>query len=178
MNLVLEKTQRINDSLSSEIQQKENALKNQQATLDKRTRELEILNIQIENLKSSKQEKPSSKLPKMPRDNMNPFTNDGGNGSGNEGNRMGDDHNDRYLIKRPHVSALFPEESCTIVFQVSVDEKGEILGIPAVVRVSTTASDQVLIKKVSALVKSQAKYNPVKGAANTKKTISIQVKPN
>lgn len=173
MNLTLEKTQRINDSLSSEIQQKENALKNKQATLDKQTRELEILNIQIENLKASDQT--GIKLPKLRDDG--PFTNGGGNGSGNERASLGND-NHRYLIKKPDFSALSSEESCKIVFRVIVDENGEIIGIPVVIRSSTTTSDEVLIKKASALVKSQAKYNPFKkGAGNTEETILIRINP-
>ncbi len=177
MNLVLEKTQHINDSLSSEIKQKENALKNKQATLDYRTKELEDLNFQIENLKSSKKEEPISKI-RPP--NTNPFGTGGGNGSGNGSHTLGDDNGDggRYLIKKPNTSAISSEESCRIVFQVMVDENGEIIGIPTVSKINTTTSDQVLIQKISAIIKSQAKYNPVKGAPNKEEIITIRINPN
>lgn len=178
MNLVIEKTQHINDSLSNEIRQKERALTDKQSTLDYRTKELEILQSQMETQQSSKQEAPASKLAKIPRDNNNPFTNGGGgNGSGNERASLGND-NHRYLIKKPDFSALSSEEFCKIVFRVIVDQNGEIIGIPAVIRSSTTTSDEVLIKKASALVKSQAKYNPLKkGAGNTEETILIRINP-
>jgi hypothetical protein len=178
MNLVLEKTQRINDSLSSEIRKKENSLKDKQATLDYRTRELEVLNTQIESLKSPKKEEPVYKLPKVSRKD-NPFGTGGGNGSGNSGKKTGDDNGvSRRLIKNPDVSKLFSKESCTIVFLITVDQNGEILGIPEVNRAWTTTSDEELIKKVSELVKSQAKYNPVKWEGNTEMSISIRVYPD
>lgn len=183
MNLALEKTQHLNDSLSNEIKQKEQALKDKQATLDYRTKELEILNVQIENLKSSKKEDPTPapKLPKIAKPQDNPF----GNYDRDRLERdhsLGKDDGDgrgRYLINKPDVSAISSEESCKIVFQVIVDENGRILGTPEVIRASTTTSDQVLIKKVSATVKSQAKYNPAKkGTANMKMIIPILINPN
>jgi hypothetical protein len=184
-NLVLEKTQRSNDSLSSGIWQKENALQNKQAALETKTKELEIikvqiesLNIQIENLKSSQKEEPAAKLPKMkPRDD-NPFGTGGGNGSGNRSHLIGND-NARHLIKYPETRGISSKEACRLVFQVVVNENGEIIGMPAVIKTNTTTSDTVLIQKVSAIIKSQAKYNPLKkGSQNTTETIVIQIKPN
>ncbi|MDF3028398.1 MAG: hypothetical protein K0S23_2705 [Fluviicola sp.] len=173
MNLVLEKTQRINDSLSSEIRQKENALKTKQAALDKKTKELEILNAQVESFKASKQESPSPKFPKAPRNN--PFSNDGGNGSGDGGSQLGTD-NYRHLINDLDVSGIHSKESCTLAFRVNVGKNGEIIGAPAVIRERTTTSNEVLIKKVSALIKSQAKYSSIKGIGNTEETIFIRLK--
>ena len=184
-NLALEKTQRINDSLSGEIQQKENALKTKQAAIETKTKELEIikvqiesLNSQIENLKSSKKEEPAAKLPKLkPRDD-NPFGTGGGNGSGNRSHLIGND-DARHLIKHPETSGISSKEACRLVFQVVVDENGEVVGMPTVNKTNTTTSDAVLIQKVSAIIKSQAKYNPLKkGSQNTTETIIIQIKSN
>lgn len=179
INLVLEKWQHVNDSLSSEIQQKDQVLKDKQATLDYRTKEVETLNVQIENLKLSKKEEPAPKLPKPPINRSDPFGNYDRNPSKRD-HSFGKDNGDgnRYLVTKPNISAISSETSCKIVFQVIVDENGEIIGAPIVIREKTTTSDEVLIKKVSAVVKSQAKYNPIKGAANTKTTISILVNPN
>lgn len=176
INRVLEETRRINDSLSNEIRQKERDLADKQSTLDYRTKELETLQSQMETQQSSKQEPPASKLTKT-RNNTNPFANSGLNSSGGERASLGND-NHRYLIKQPDVSALSSEKSCEIVFRVMVAENGEILEIPVVIRSMTTTSDEALIQKVSKLVKSQAKYNPLKGVGNSEETILIRIKPH
>lgn len=177
INLVLEKTRRINDSLSNEIRQKERDLTDKQSTLDYRTKELETLQRQMETQQSSKQEPPASKLPKN-QNNTGPFANSGLNRSGDRSHLLGND-NARFLIKKPEVTGIGSKESCRIVFQVIVDQNGEIVGTPELNKASTTTSDAGLIKKVSALVKAQAKYNPLKkGSQNTTETIIIQIKPN
>jgi len=157
-NLALEKTQHINDSLSGEIQQKENELKTKQAFIDKATKKLESLKGQIERLKSSKEKDSLSKLHEIPPDR----------------------HLDvrRFLIKRPDVSAIASKKSFTMMFMVVIDEKGDVVGTPKLMRSSTTTTDQVLIKKVSALVKSQAKYNADKGAPNRSMSIAIPIHPH
>lgn len=157
-NLALEKTQRINDSLSGEIQQKENELKTKQAVIDKASKKLESLKAQIERLKSSKEKDSLSKLHEIPRDRHIDFR--------------------RFLIKSPDVSAISSKKSCTILFRVIIDEKGDVIETPKVIKSSTTTTDQVLIKKVAALVKSQAKYNSDKGAANRPISIVIRIHPN
>lgn len=157
-NLALKKTQHINDSLSSEIRQKENALKNKQDTLDKAIKKLKILNAKIETLKSSKEKDSLSKFREIPPDS----------------------HFDvrRFLIKRPDVSAITSKKSFSMMFMVVIDEKGDVIGTPRLMRSSTTTTDQVLIKKVAALVKSQAKYNSDKGAPNKSMTIAIPIHPH
>ncbi len=157
-NLVLEKTQHINDSLSSEIRQQENALKDKQAVIDKATKKLESLKAQIERLKSSKEKDSLPKLREIPGD--------------------GRLYVRRFLIKRPDASSISSKKKCSIVFMVIVDEKGDVIGTPKLMKSSTTTTDQKLIEKVSALVKSQAKYNSDKGARNIAMSINIPIHPN
>ncbi len=118
--------------------------------------------------------------PKTPENN--PFGGNGGHGSGN-GNNFGNDDGigsgdgeKRYLIAKPDVSEIESEENCTIVFTVMINENGDIVGTPTVIKEKTTTTNTALILKVAQVVKAQAKYNVLKKGSEIVKTpLTIQI---
>lgn len=87
-----------------------------------------------------------------------------GNGSGS-GNGSGGGTIKRKLIRTPNTKNIDSDEDCKIVINVKVNAAGEIVGTPTHDRIKTTTNDEALIRKVIALVKAEAKYNPVPNAA-------------
>jgi len=125
----------------------------------------------------------------------NPFNNDGGSGGGSGGGNGGgtgkDDGPDsgpgnggngsgtvkRYLVREPNQDKIDSDEDCYITLVVQIGADGSIVGTPGVVYEKTTTSNTALIKRVVSVVKSDAKYNAVKGAANTKKELKLHLTP-
>jgi hypothetical protein len=125
----------------------------------------------------------------------NPFNNDGGSGTGKGGGNgsglgkhtgggEGDGDGDgkgpvtRTRISEPNTREIHSDEDCNIKFNIRIDETGRIVGTPAVVRAGTTTTDEVLIKKVAALVARDTRYNAVKGAKIVTKTITVHINAN
>lgn len=113
----------------------------------------------------------------------------GGNGGGlgkddGDGKNDGDGTNGsgsvvRSIISKPNTREINSDEDCDIKFSIRIDESGRIVGTPSVVRGgATTTTDEVLIKKVGALVARDTRYTPVKGAKIITKTITVHISAN
>lgn len=140
--------------------------------------------------------KPTKNPPSTKNPDDNPFANDGGKGPGKgggiggglgpdngngtgegpDGDGKGNATRDRLSV--PNTREVHSDEDCNIKFSIRIDENGYVVGTPTVVRAGTTTTDEVLIKKVAALVKRDTRYSPSKGAKIVTKTIIIQVKAN
>ena len=140
--------------------------------------------------------KPTKNPPSTKNPDDNPFANDGGSGPGKGGGKgggLGKDDGDgkddgppgggsgggtRNRISEPNTREIHSDEDCNIKFKIRIDETGNIVGTPTVVRAGTTTTDEVLIKKVAALVKRDTRYSASKGAKIVEKTITVHVNAN
>ncbi len=177
-------------SLNQQVSQLEISNKAYQTSAKESSEEISRLEEELDNCmtkgKSStpsktktSQNNTSTKLPANYANN--PFGTGGGSGAGNGGSIGNDDGNglgaysNRILVKRPSVESISSDEDCKITFTIVINEDGEIVGFPAFVRSGTTTTNEVLIKQVASIIKSQAKYNAVKGAANVKQELVIRI---
>jgi hypothetical protein len=92
----------------------------------------------------------------------------GDSGSGN-GNGSATDPNTikRFMVTKPDFTGLSANKDAEVKLKLSVDAKGNVVFVESLSKVSATVN-QVLINNVKSIVKSEAKYNRVKGADLTK----------
>lgn len=104
--------------------------------------------------------------------------NDNGNGSGpGNGNGSGGSVK-REIVKKPNSSNINSDEDGKVVLKVSVNEFGDVVGTPSLIRDKSSIENTAVISQVIALVKSQAKWNKAPGAAVFSTAITITLTAN
>ena len=128
-------------------------------------------------LKSNKAPKTTSQNHANRPSTKNPDNNPFGNASQTENTEENSIETRRYIIKTPDVSSIDSDETCSIVFNLTIDEYGYIKGTPEVIKQGTTTANTSLIQEATALIKSQVRYNASPGSKDVKKSFILRLAP-
>jgi hypothetical protein len=73
----------------------------------------------------------------------------------------------RYLLSKLGTADIRSNENCKVVVKITVNEKGELISDPILVRSGTTTSDQHVIDEVIRIVKNEARFTEGTAAVQT-----------
>lgn len=139
---------------------------------------------------------PTNNPPSAQNHSTNPFGGTGGSGGGSgSGNGSGVGNYDgsgsgagngngsggaikRTIVQKPNSSNINSDENGKVVLKVNVNENGDVVGTPTVIRDKTSIEDISVINQVISLVKSQAKWNKAPGAAVFSTAITVSLTAN
>ena len=80
----------------------------------------------------------------------------------------------RYIVSPPDFTGISAKNDASVKLKLSIDAKGNVVYVENLSKISATVN-QVLINNVKSIVKSEAKYNPAKGADVTKVNYTAKI---